>query len=217
MVAATLVDRLTLFLSTLLFASLMAVLQARDRVPPGITRSVYMVTGTALLLLALALHPAVRNWLRRQMLPRLPQRFRETVAEVSAATLAFRNEPEVLAGSAGVTLALFGVRLGFAKAVALSCGADLSFGDLLLVVPVLWVVVMIPITIGSIGVQDAGYVVLMGLLGIAAPVAASMSLVEHAVSRAASLPGAVFVGEFSRKTPHRRDAAERSAPGEDRP
>jgi arylsulfatase A-like enzyme len=42
----------------------------------------------------------------------------------------------------------------------------------------------------------------MGLIGIGAPVAVSMSLVEHIVARLASLPGAFFLSEVSaRGTP----------------
>jgi hypothetical protein len=99
-----------------------------------------------------------------------------------------------------VTLALFFVRILFAKAVALSCGADVPLLQLMIVIPILWVIVMAPITIGGIGVQDAGYVVVMALVGISAPVAVSMSIVEHIVARAASLPGALFLGDVTTKT-----------------
>ena len=61
---------------------------------------------------------------------------------------------------------------------------------------------MAPITIGGIGDAGRGLQVLMGLIGIGAPVAVSMSLVEHIVARLASLPGAFFLSEVSaRGTP----------------
>jgi uncharacterized protein (TIRG00374 family) len=211
-VAATLADRLTLFLSTLVFASLMVVLQARDRLPASLTRGIYLITAVALLLLVFGLYPAVRSWVRQRVLSRLPLRFREFAMEAGEATLAYRNETAVLTLTSAVTLGLFGIRIAFAKAVAYSCGVNIPFGDLLLVIPVLWVAVMVPITIGGIGVQDAGYVVLMGLLGVSAPVAASMSLVEHVISRAASLPGAAFLGEFSKKDTEQPLSHQRNSP-----
>jgi glycosyltransferase 2 family protein len=64
----------------------------------------------------------------------------------------------------------------------------------LMVVPILWVIVMIPITIGNIGLQDVGYVMLMGLVGVPAAAALTMSLVEHLVVRLVILPGIFYVG-----------------------
>jgi uncharacterized membrane protein YbhN (UPF0104 family) len=69
-----------------------------------------------------------------------------------------------------------------------------------MVIPILWIIVMLPITVGGIGVQDAGYVALMAFLGVPAALAVSMSLIEHVVTRLASLPGAFFISEVTSKT-----------------
>jgi len=74
--------------------------------------------------------------------------------------------------------------------------------DLLLIIPILWIIVMLPITIGGLGVQDAGYVALMALVGVSAPVAVGMSLLEHLISRAVSLPGAFLIDSMSSKPGH---------------
>jgi uncharacterized membrane protein YbhN (UPF0104 family) len=91
------------------------------------------------------------------------------------------------------------LRILFAKCVALSCGVDVKFLDLLLVIPMLWIIVMLPITISNIGVQDAGYVAVMALIGVSPAVAVSMSIIEHVVARAVSLPGALFIGDVTTK------------------
>lgn len=82
---------------------------------------------------------------------------------------------------------LFFVRILFAKSIALSCGVNVPMLDLLLVIPILWILVMLPMTIGGFGVQEASYALLMGLVGVGPAVAVSMSLIEHVVARAASL------------------------------
>ena len=196
--AATLVDRATLAIATLIIGAVTVILLAHERVPDHIVRFVLILTVIAVLMLSIALHPVVRRWARIKLLPHIPERLRHRVAEIADASLAYRHQWRLVAEVGVVTLLLFAVRIGFAKAVAYSCGLDLSWLDLLLVIPILWVVVMLPITIGGIGVQDAGYVVLMGLIGVAAPVAVSMSLVEHVVARLASLPGALFINDVIR-------------------
>ncbi len=196
--AATLVDRATLAIATLVAGALAVGLLAHDRVPEHIVRFVLVLTAIAVVLVAIALQPIIRRRVRKMFLPLVPERLRHRVAEIAEASLAYRHQAPLVMEVAVATVVLFAVRIGFAKAVAYACGVDLSWQDLLLVIPVLWVVVMLPITVGGIGVQDAGYVVLMGLIGVAAPVAVSMSLVEHVVARLASLPGVLFFNEVTR-------------------
>ncbi len=79
----------------------------------------------------------------------------------------------------------------------LAFGVDVGFADLLLVIPILWIIVMLPITIGGIGLQDAGYVAVMALIGVTPAIAVSMSIIEHVVTRAVSLPGALFLSDVA--------------------
>jgi glycosyltransferase 2 family protein len=198
-VAATLVDRATIVLATLVLGSVTVVGLAQARVPPDVARFVYAMTAFGIVACAVCLHPTVRRWVRGNVVPRIPQRFREPFTRVAAASLAYASEWRTLAALGVLTLAVFAVRIMFAKAVALACGVDIPVLDLLLIVPILWIAVMLPVTIGGIGVQDASYVVLMALIGVAAPFAVSMSLVEHVVTRLATLPGVLFLGDVARR------------------
>lgn len=200
-VAATLVDRFSIALATLLLGAATVLLLAGTRLPPHVVQFVLVLAGLGTAMVMTGLHPGVRRWAQAQMLPWVPERLRHTVAEVGRASLAYRHQPALVVRATLLTALLFFVRILFAKSLGHACGIDIAIADLLLVIPVLWVVVMVPITIGGIGVQDAGYVVLMGFIGIAAPVAISMSLVEHVVSRVASLPGALFLSEANARNP----------------
>jgi glycosyltransferase 2 family protein len=198
-VAATLVDRATVVLATLVLGSVTVVGLAQARVPGDVARFVYAMTAVGIVACAVCLHPSVRRWVRGSLVPRVPQRFREPFTRIAAASLAYATEWRTLAALGALTVAVFAVRILFAKAVALACGVDIPFLDLLLIVPILWIAVMLPITIGGIGVQDASYVVLMALIGVGAPFAVSMSLVEHVVTRLATLPGVLFLGDVARR------------------
>jgi uncharacterized membrane protein YbhN (UPF0104 family) len=111
------------------------------------------------------------------------------------------HDKRALAWVGVTTLAAFAVRIVFAKAVGLACGVDVPFVSLLTVIPILWIIVMLPITIGGFGVQEVGYVAVMSLVGVPPAVAVSMSLVEHIVARAVALPGALFIGEVTARAP----------------
>lgn len=195
-VASTLVDRLSLALASLLFGSAMLVALARTRVPAELANVVFVLTALGVLGFAVCLHPRVRRSVREKLLSRAPKKFRHTLGTIGEAAIAYRRQWRVLAGLAAVTLALFMVRILFAKALGLAAGVDVPVLDLLLVIPLLWIMVMLPITIGSIGVQEAGYAMLMALIGVGPAIAVSMSLIEHVTARAASLPGLLFIGDF---------------------
>ena len=198
-VAATLIDRASLVLATLLFGSTMLLLLAGRRIPQHLTQFVWLATAAGVLVIALALLPVVRRLIRGRLLGLLPARIRGTVLQIAEAALAYRHGGRVLLLTVVLTLVMFLVRIAFAKSLALACGLDVPYVDLLLIIPVLWIIVMLPITIGGIGVQDAGYVLLMAIIGIGPALAFSMSILEHVISRLASLPGALCLGEVDRK------------------
>jgi uncharacterized protein (TIRG00374 family) len=198
-IAATLIDRASIVVATLVFGSVTILVLAQAHIPSHVVRAVLLVTLLVMFLGAAVLHPAVRRHARRALLPRVPERLAGTVAAIADASLAYRRDGRMLAWLAIATAVLFAGRILFAKSLALACGADVPFTDLLMIIPILWIFVMLPITIGGLGVQDAGYVALMALVGVSAPVAVGMSLLEHLLTRAVSLPGAFLVDLKSSK------------------
>ena len=198
-IAATLVDRISLALATLLLGAGMLLFFTQAFIPENVRRMVFAATLLVLAMGAFCLHKPVRRWVRLTLLPKVPLRFRQTLHDVADAALTYRNEPRALVALVLVTIVTFVLRIYFAKTVAHAVGLDLSILKLLMVIPILWIIVMLPITVGGIGVQDAGYVALMAFLGVPAALAVSMSPIEHVVTRLASLPGVLFVGDVTAK------------------
>ena len=204
-VAATIVDRTTIMIARMIFGSVMLFVLAGTRVPEELTWLILAATALLGAACMVVLHPAVRGWASKQLLARLPQRIRAKTAEVASATLAYRHEPRMLLYISVITIALFLLRVLFALMLAFACGADVDYVDLLLVIPLLWMLVSLPITLGGIGLQDAGYVALLALVGVPAAIAVSMSLIEHVLVRLVFLPGAFLLsdvtGDTSSRTP----------------
>jgi uncharacterized protein (TIRG00374 family) len=196
-VASTLVDRASIVLATLVFGSVMILALAGRELPEELRNWVLLATGIALGGCLVAMHPAVRKWLHGRLLRWLPQQYRDLAAEIAGSILAYRYEHARLAKVGLLTILVFLVRILFAKSLVLACGANASVVDLLLIIPVLWILVMLPVTIGGIGLQDAAYVGLMAIFGVPAAVAVAMSVLEHVITRAVALPGALFLGEVT--------------------
>lgn len=193
-IGATLVDRATIVLATLVVGSIAALpLASQTHVSVDLQHAVIISTLTAVGLSALMLVPTVRRVARVALVSYVPQRVADRVTPIADAALAYRGDRRLLLGVGLVTLALFMVRIAFVKVLLLACGVDVSVEALALTIPILWIVVMLPITVGGLGVQDAGYVALLGLVGVSAPIAVAVSLLEHVISRLISLPGAFLV------------------------
>ncbi len=200
-IGATLVDRATIVLATLIFGSLTILLITETRLTEELQQAVVVCTLFALGMLALILHPRVRRFARQAITRHVPKSAAEKITQIAAATLAYRSNGPLLVRIALITAVLFAVRILFVKALLLACGVDVPVRALALTIPVLWIILMLPVTVGGLGVQDAGYVALLGVVGVGAPVAVSVSLLEHVISRLISLPGALLVGSSNPRRP----------------
>lgn len=192
-VAATLVDRASIVIATFVFGSAAILTLAGERIPRDVKLVVLYSTLAVVLATLAAIHPGVRRRVRLALLPRIPERWGRAVSAVADASLAFRHEGGTLIALAILTAGLLAIRILFTKALTLACGVEIPIQSLMLVIPILWIILMLPITIGNIGLQDAGYVGLMSLIGVGAPIAVSVSLLEHVIMRVVCLPGAFLI------------------------
>ncbi len=192
-VAATLVDRATIVVATFIFGSVAILTLAGERIPHGVQSVVLYSTLVIVAMTLAAFQPAVRRRVRLALLPRIPERWGPAISTVADASLAFRRDRGALVAVTALTAALFAIRILFTETLALACGVGIPIPDLLLIIPILWILLMLPVTIGNIGLQDAGYVGLMSLIGVGAPIAVSVSLLEHVIMRLVCLPGAFLI------------------------
>jgi len=194
-VAATLLDRMSLIIGTLVVGAATCLLLARELLPAPLQWAVLEITLATLIMIVSFLHPAMRRWCRLTLLPWVPSRFRQAVHDTARALLLYRHERRLLGAVAVLTGAALVVRIVFVGMIALAVGRALPPLGLVMVVPPLWIIGMLPITVGGLGVQDVGYVAMMGLIGVSAPLAVSMSVVEHLLARLGNLPGALLMGD----------------------
>lgn len=209
-VAVTFVDRATQAFAAMLLGSVMILVFAERHIPQEFTTPVLWATGAVTALGLLLLVPGVGARLRRAGRALVPTRISRAVGAVVDASIAYRGEWRLIVRVAAWTVLIFAVRIAFAKAVTLACGVEVQFAALLVVMPVLWVALMLPITIGGFGVQEIGYVALLGFVGVVPAVAIGVSFLEHVVVRLVTLPGALFLGDLYGPRVPREGTAERS-------
>jgi glycosyltransferase 2 family protein len=196
-IATTMVDRATIVLASLIFGAAMVFALAGTRISGDLKYLVFSTTLAALVSCSLLFNSRIREWVRLRATPLLSVRIGALVQGVGRAVLAYRHEVRRMTIVSVITLLVLGLRIAFAYVLAKACGADVAVTDLLLVIPIVWVIVMIPITVGGIGLQEISYVTLLSLIGVSAEIAVSISLIEHVIVRAVTLPGALFIREVT--------------------
>jgi acetyltransferase-like isoleucine patch superfamily enzyme/uncharacterized membrane protein YbhN (UPF0104 family) len=127
------------------------------------------------------------------------------LAKVAEAYGRYRERPGVLAAfyllSAGESL--LPAAVGYTVAVAL--GFAIPLWVFIATMPIAFTVARLPISFGGFGVQEASFVYLAGLLGIASTAALSIMLVSDAVLIVTLLPAILDLTTLNLRPPARRE------------
>lgn len=190
-VAATLVDRASTIFGQLVLGAL-AALALSASLPASLRWFIWSLAAITFVFVALlSISPLVAR-LNRVIGRFLGHAVMDKMHRLYHAILSYAKKPQVLVWTAVVTLVVFVVRLLFGQAVVWAMGVELNIIQLALVLPLLWLLAMLPITLGSFGIQEGAYLVLFGVFGVTATAAVSVSLLEHMVVRIAVLPGGLL-------------------------
>ena len=213
-VAASVVDRLTMVLTILVTAIITITIAGTTNISPRLQNVLLTATLVAVVVVLLL---SVGRFARRigvLLRPLVGSRLVSFFGRYYWGIHQYHRQRPVLAAAFALSAAAMLLRVGIAKALTLALGVEVSFLALLTVLPLAWVILMLPISIGNLGVQEGAYVLLLGFLGVDTTSAISISLLDHAVVRVVSLPGAIMWLRAKRRDPHLgRDARGRMTPG----
>ena len=141
---------------------------------------------------------AVPVLLLPQALPRLlkplrvihPDWIDERLARLGGTLERFRDSPSVLLSCFGGAVAVQATLVGFYLAVARSMGIPIGFAELAVVVPVSFIVQMVPVSMNGFGVREATFGFYFTRIGLPLESALLVSLVGAALIMVFSLSGA---------------------------
>lgn len=85
-----------------------------------------------------------------------------------------------------------GLRILATYALAIAVQANVSIMDFVAIVPLIFLIIMIPISISGLGLQEGAFIFLFGLVGVSAESAFAMSIIGRSLSLISVLPGALW-------------------------
>lgn len=159
---------------------------------PGAVALLAALCLAGILLAAAALmHPEVRRLLLRLLDRSAPRRLHEQAARLFGALDAYRDRPRLLALGVAASLAFQVFRVFNAQLGLWAFGIDVAFLELLTLMPVAFVLTLLPVSLaGGLGVREASFVWLLGLLGVPAEAAFAAALMLSLGGMLTLLPGA---------------------------
>jgi glycosyltransferase 2 family protein len=146
--------------------------------------------------------PSTITWLATPLRALHAEWVDERLARLTAALDRFANAPGALASSALGAVVVQTLLVLFYAAVARGLHIPVSPWHLAVMVPVSFVVQMVPISVNGFGVREATFVAFFALAGLPAEAAMLLSFMGTAVIMAWSLAGACV--HVARRSPERR-------------
>jgi len=197
-----------------LFALILVALTGLAFAPPGVPPSLANLAWVGFAVIALLAWGIMNGWMRglldRPLRAAGLEAVREKLGKLYARLDATRERPGLLAWSMLAALVNTLFRILPAWFVALSLGIEVSFPQLFVIVPLIYLGAQIPISVAGLGVREIGWVALLGLIGVPASDAIVLSLLLVVAVFVAALPGAWM---WARHGLHDPAALEAPAPG----
>lgn len=116
----------------------------------------------------------------------------DAVLGIAEASHRYINRPSVMTQLVALSVLAQVVEISLFWLLGVGVGSDLGFSSYVVIVPLIFVVASLPITIGGHGVRETAAIALFGLYGMAEDQAATIMVVFLAVLLITSLPGLYF-------------------------
>ena len=156
------------------------------RIPEAVILFMGAIVAGALVFYSQSLRKLFRL---KKILAKMPRILRD----FDEALFAYRHHPgttaTVLAQSVAMHVVNIGVLWFYGRALGIT---QVTFTQYLLLVPIIFLVSMLPISLSGLGVREASFALLFGLMGAPAAHAIMMSLLHWFTQTAVSLPGGVI-------------------------
>jgi uncharacterized membrane protein YbhN (UPF0104 family) len=115
----------------------------------------------------------------------------ERIEQLMDALHRFRSAPQALLAGLAASILVQGILVGFYAAIAYGLHQSIPLASLAVVVPISFIVQMLPVSVNGLGIREGTFVAYLKLFGVARQSALALSLTSWVVILVFSLSGAV--------------------------
>ena len=162
--------------------------------PPGLPVILGYGAWLGLLLLAIGsltvMNPRSRIVIDKQLSSRLMAPIRKRLAKLYSQLDSYADQIPLMLWAMVLAFGMQLLRIGCTIVGALALGIQLPIITYLVVVPLIFLVALMPISVGGLGVRETAFVTLFGLVGVSPEAAFTLSLLLYVISMVTTIPGA---------------------------
>ena len=194
-VAASAADRLAMIATTVVAAVIVSSLFISEHFPEALQWTVLATGGAGVFACASLLVLGRTGIISRigsmgRMV--LGDRIASKAGRLTNSVYEYRHCRMALVQSVAFSMVVLAIRALMLVLMARAFGIRLPIPTAAVLWPMVGVVLMLPVSIGNLGLQEGTYIALLGVIGIPAAMAVSISLLDHVLARVVLLPGAVL-------------------------
>ena len=191
-IVASVVDRGVSVFLTLFFATIASFIAGGVYIPWSLAMIFPLIFLAVITAGAAMMIPGLNNWVYPFLKRVIGVSMTDKIRTIFVSFKEFKGYKQALLINELIfcLIAVLRVAIVYFEAMALNIQAD--FFLLMLVLPFTWVALMLPVSIGGIGLQEGAYFAFFRGIGIGGAAAVSISILEHLLFRIVTLPGLFF-------------------------
>jgi glycosyltransferase 2 family protein len=189
--SSVLLDRILGVVALILLLSLALAVVPKD-VPIVISLCAWTILGVLILGCFLLMRPWTRALIDGVLGSLLFYPLRAKLRKLYLCLDAFRNRAAVVAWAAVLAVFFQLIRVGISPVAGMALGIDIPLVYYFVYVPIITFLIMLPISVGGLGVREAAFVYFFGSEHMSPEAAFTLSLLIYAFTVISQLPGAVF-------------------------
>lgn len=212
-IVASAVDRGVSVFLTLFFAAIASVIAGGVYIPWSLAMFFPLIFLAVIIAGAAMMIPGLNNWVYPFLIRVIGVSMASKIQTIFASFKEFRGYKGALLLNVLIFCLIAVLRVAIVYFEAMALNIQAGFFLLLLVLPFTWVALMLPVSIGGIGLQEGAYFAFFRGIGIGGAAAVSISILEHLLVRIVTLPGLFFYlrgglvgGKFEESVDQRSDA-----------
>jgi glycosyltransferase 2 family protein len=174
----------------------------------GILAAAALILAGVIVLAVLAMSGGARDAVVRMLPRRAASLIGKRIRQIAECIDAYRQQPWAAGKALLLSFVAQTIRVTNVWLAGRALGLQIPFAYLMVTVPLVIFLLMLPISIGGLGVREAGYIYFLGAVGIGSESAFAISVIIYLALMLSTLPGGLLLllgrgGEAEASTPGR--------------
>jgi uncharacterized membrane protein YbhN (UPF0104 family) len=128
--------------------------------------NIYSVLSIIMIIVISVWYVSTTSWEWLFQIPFIPKTLQEKIVNFLVSFQDYFHKPKNISFALLFSLIFQLANIGYYYLISIAIGEDTNFVYFLLLIPVVWIVSLLPISLGGIGIREGSYIALFSLVGM---------------------------------------------------